>query len=299
MSIIKLSVAICTYNRPDLLRLCLEAVCPQLTQETELLVIDNGSQSVRALCQEFDGLRYIAEGNTGLSFARNRAIKEAKGETVLYLDDDALADPNLIRVALNACDKYQLFGGVYIPWYHYGEPKWYKEEYASNKMPYNQHTRLAKGEYLSGGIFAVKKNLLQEFGGFNTDLGMSGTQVGYGEESELQDRMREQGIELYYLPDLIIKHVVAKYKLNVNWFLSASFQRGRDEAKYLASNRWLSAIKALFIAFILLIFDLIKNTFKWLVLKDYYIQNWRIDSFRKLYKRMGYIYQLIYAGRQE
>ncbi len=297
MPTIKLSIAICTYNRPELLKLCLEAVYPQLSEDSEILVIDNGSQSVEQICRTFEDVRYVREESTGLSHARNRAIHEAEGDFILYLDDDALADSKLVQIALESCDKYEVFGGVYIPWYHFGQPRWYKSEYASNRMPYNSSTSLSKGEYLSGGIFAVKKELLIKFQGFNPDLGMIGNKVGYGEESDLQDRMRSKGIELYYIPNLVIKHVVATYKLKVSWFLHASFQRGKDEAKYMAGNKWTSAIKALVIAIVLLFVDLLKSSFKLLFKRDYYVQNWRIDSFRKLYKRMGYIYQLIYAGR--
>ena len=299
MSIIKLSIAICTYNRPELLKHCLDAIHPQIIEGTELLVIDNGSESVKDLVSTFRDVRYLRESQTGLSFARNRAIDEANGDVVLYLDDDALADPNLVQTALDASDRYEVFGGVYIPWYHFGQPKWYKESYASNRLPYTQDQALSQGEYLSGGIFAVKRDLLNRYKGFNTELGMIGMKVGYGEESDLQDRMRKDGIALIYIPNLIIQHVVAPYKLKVQWFLHSSYQRGKDEAKYLAGNRWISLIKAACIAVGLLIVDLLRSSLKLLFNRDYYTENWRIDSFRKLYKRMGYIYQLIYAGRQE
>lgn len=292
----KLTIAICTFNRAKLLTHCLDSIHPQVTPDVELIVIDNGKEKVNTICSKYDGLLYYTEDNTGLSYARNKAIEVSHGEYVLYLDDDAKAAPNFVEIALNACDEgYDIFGGVYHPWYHYGRPKWFKDEYASNKMPYTSTTKLSSGEYLSGGIMAYKKEVFKQIGLFHTDIGMIGTKVGYGEESELQDRARRHGLSLYYLPQLEMDHLVAKYKLSVNWFLKAYWKRGEDQAKHDKGNKFLKIIKALIIAVPLFVVDGLRNGIKLLMTKEYYFENWKIDTLKKFYKRMGYISQLINA----
>ncbi|HYG65337.1 MAG TPA: glycosyltransferase [Thermoanaerobaculia bacterium] len=101
MSGIGLSAAICTRNRPDLLRRALASLQSQSQPPEEILVVDNGPEDAgehggrtRSLVMdEFPAVRYLAEPVAGLDFARNRALHEARGQVVAFLDDDAVAGP--------------------------------------------------------------------------------------------------------------------------------------------------------------------------------------------------------------
>jgi glycosyltransferase involved in cell wall biosynthesis len=288
-----LTIAICTYNREELLTHCLDSLIPQLTADAELLVIDNGTKKVKTLIESYPEARYVSEDNTGLSFARNKAIAEAQGKWVMYLDDDAKSHKNLVAKALQHCKSNHLvFGGVYYPWYHYGQPKWHKVQYGSNSHNFEQAGILPKNEYLSGGIMCIHKDIFEQVGPFNTALGMTGTSIGYGEESELQDRMIKSNIARVYDDQLIIYHVVAAYKLNVQWFMNASKSRGVDMAKYQTGNKILNIAKQIIIGSAVFIKDLVRYTPQ-LVYKNYYIQNWKIDVLRKVYKRFGFVAQSI------
>ncbi|MDB4174655.1 glycosyltransferase family 2 protein [Bacteroidia bacterium] len=288
-----LTIAICTYNREELLTHCLDSLIPQLTADAELLVIDNGTKKVKTLIESYPEARYVSEDNTGLSFARNKAIAEAQGKWVMYIDDDAKSHKNLVAKALQHCKSNHLvFGGVYYPWYHYGQPKWHKVQYGSNSHNFEQAGILPKNEYLSGGIMCIHKDIFEQVGPFNTALGMTGTSIGYGEESELQDRMIKSNIARVYDDQLIIYHVVAAYKLNVQWFMNASKSRGVDMAKYQTGNKILNIAKQIIIGSAVFIKDLVRYTPQ-LVYKNYYIQNWKIDVLRKVYKRFGFVGQSI------
>ena len=94
-----LSVVVCTYNREDYLKRCLENIVNSTLDKTlyEVLVIDNNSvDKTKEIVESFQKLAgnisYFQEHQQGLSFARNRAIREAKGKYLLYLDDDALVN---------------------------------------------------------------------------------------------------------------------------------------------------------------------------------------------------------------
>lgn len=256
-------------------------------------MIDNGTKKVKTLIESYPEARYVSEDNTGLSFARNKAIAEAQGKWVMYLDDDAKSHKNLVAKALQHCKSNHLvFGGVYYPWYHYGQPKWHKVQYGSNSHNFEQAGILPKNEYLSGGIMCIHKDIFEQVGPFNTALGMTGTSIGYGEESELQDRMIKSNIARVYDDQLIIYHVVAAYKLNVQWFMNASKSRGVDMAKYQTGNKILNIAKQIIIGSAVFIKDLVRYTPQ-LVYKNYYIQNWKIDVLRKVYKRFGFVAQSI------
>jgi glycosyltransferase involved in cell wall biosynthesis len=90
------TIAICTHDRPALLERALESVVRQATAPDEVLVVDNAAPdgATRALVEgRFPGVRYVIEPVPGLDFARNRALTEARGDILAFLDDDAVAAP--------------------------------------------------------------------------------------------------------------------------------------------------------------------------------------------------------------
>ena len=289
-----LSIAICTYNRPELLEICLSSVVQLIQDGIEIVVIDNGTEKVKKVVDKFPDVNYVIESNTGLSFARNKAIEVAKGDWILYLDDDAKVDDQFVSLALLHCkEQHLVFGGVFLPWYHFGRPKWYKDEYGSNKQSYTKPGILPPNEYLCGGVIAIHKSVFNKVGMFQTELGMIGTQVGYAEETELQDRIRNSGIDCIYDDKLIIYHVVAPYKLNVEWFLKSYRNLGIDMAKYQKGNKLINLFVQAIIAFFLTLKDGVFYGYKLVSDKDYYKENWQIDALKKWYKRIGYVQQTI------
>ena len=98
----KLSVIICTYNRAKYLYNLLKSIAQNTLGKNnfEVLLIDNNSNdNTISVLEQFKTdfpemeIRYFFENRQGLSFARNRGIKEATGEVLVYVDDDALVLP--------------------------------------------------------------------------------------------------------------------------------------------------------------------------------------------------------------
>ncbi|MCW8195914.1 glycosyltransferase family 2 protein [Proteobacteria bacterium 005FR1] len=95
----RITVAICTRDRPTALRACLQASCNQHYDNFDILVVDNGecsNESLRELCREF-GASYTAESRPGVVPARNRAVAEADGELIAFIDDDCIPSPAWLR----------------------------------------------------------------------------------------------------------------------------------------------------------------------------------------------------------
>ncbi|MEL7220943.1 MAG: hypothetical protein AAGJ93_06460, partial [Bacteroidota bacterium] len=152
-------------------------------------------------------------------------------------------------------------------------------------------TTLGRSEYVCGGVFCVYKTLFEQYGGFDPNIGMIGNTIGYGEETEFQNTLRKNGVQIGYVPDMIIYHIVKEDRLSVHSFFMTNFAVGRDKviAQSVSTNLlWLIVI--FFVAMGLTFFDATKNAFRLLFQKDYYIENWLIDSFRKTAKRLGIIY---------
>lgn len=298
---LKYSIVICTYNRAKFLKLNLEALQNVDFDQNafEILVIDNNSkddtpQLVGDMQSGMSNLRYVKEINQGLSFARNRGYQEARGSFVVYLDDDAIPGTDLLRRIEWVCQKnvFDAWGGIVNPWFPEGRPHWLKDRYVASRLSYKKLHKLERpDDFFSGGIMIIKRALLEQFNGFDTNLGMQGNTVAYGEETELQVRFKKAGIPLGYDPELQVLHAVLPHKLNVDWFFQYSFAAGRDMIRTFSLNTGFLALCGHFILGLGLVFvQLLRCTPKLWFDSSYYIENWVIDVFRKFAKRLGIIH---------
>lgn len=101
----KVTVAITTYNRPDMLRRAISSVVRQTHTDLEILVCDDASSyDVASLVAEFDDPRIklvSAETNGGVVANRNRALQSATGEFFCFLDDDDIYLPEKVERSLS------------------------------------------------------------------------------------------------------------------------------------------------------------------------------------------------------
>jgi glycosyltransferase involved in cell wall biosynthesis len=125
---LKVTVAIPTYNRADFLRQTLAGIAEQQfpRDHFEVLIIDNNSRDhTSAVVAEFatarPAPRYILESQQGLDRARNRALREARGEIIVFGDDDILVQPDwLAQIAVplladGVAHRIGAVGGEVIP----------------------------------------------------------------------------------------------------------------------------------------------------------------------------------------
>jgi GT2 family glycosyltransferase/glycosyltransferase involved in cell wall biosynthesis len=99
-----ISVILSTYARPDLLRMCLDGFCDQTLDpgDFEVVVVDDGSpgDESAALLREFAAglpLTWVHIAHSGRSAAKNLAVLLARGELVLFADDDDRPAPDLLE----------------------------------------------------------------------------------------------------------------------------------------------------------------------------------------------------------
>ncbi len=100
-AVLTVTIVICTRNRPDLLRECLQAVSHLNPKPDEVLVVDNtpGNKATEGAAVEF-GARYTIEPVAGLSRARNHGMAESNTDIVAFLDDDAIPELNWLGVLM-------------------------------------------------------------------------------------------------------------------------------------------------------------------------------------------------------
>lgn len=304
------SICICSYNRSELLKETLESLLnldPTDLALVELIVVDNNSDDdtkeiSQKLLEKFPKGRYLFEEKKGLSYARNTAYELAETDWICYLDDDVQVPKEFIQQIIKHLKRgeYKAFGGKYLPWYKYGKPYWYMDKYGTYDFPYSKPTELGNNEYLVGAIMVFHKSILLKFNGFNPDLGMRGGTVGYGEETELQMKIKDAGIPILYDPDIVIQHLVHKFKIELNWFFVSAFSLGRDSILMNSKRNtlWL-VVSTTMVMLGMLLVHLFYFTPKLLFKRDYYIQNWLIDVFKKIAKRVGVIYTSLISWQDQ
>ena len=98
-SAMRISVVIPTYNRLAYLQQALESVLSQTRMPDEIIVVDDGStdHTKREIGSRGD-LLYVRQENLGAAAARNRGIREAKGDWVAFLDSDDLWHPTKLEI---------------------------------------------------------------------------------------------------------------------------------------------------------------------------------------------------------
>lgn len=128
-------VCICTYKRPALLKHLLEALDVQETSGLftySVLVVDNDHlRSAEYLVSGFAvastiSVKYCAEAEQNIALARNKAIENAHGEFIAFIDDDEYPQRNWLLTLFNACKKYDVDGvlGPVKPHFGQGVPSW-------------------------------------------------------------------------------------------------------------------------------------------------------------------------------
>ncbi len=223
------TVIICTYRRSERLVHALQSVARQgfPSDRFETLVVDNAPgkgevhEQVAEICsRDFDPvgkeLRTISCPLKGLSFARNAGIAAARGEVLLFLDDDAIADDDWLEKTLAAFDqnpKAGIIGGKILLVDPEPKPYWYLERWRgfwSHFEPgYDRYTRSKFWwEDPWGANWSARREALLQIGGFRTRYGRVGKDYGGGEEIVAGECVRMLGMDIGVEPASRVKHDV-------------------------------------------------------------------------------------------
>jgi glucosyl-dolichyl phosphate glucuronosyltransferase len=230
-----ISVVICTHNRSHLLPHAIQSVCQQAVEGSlyEVVVVDNNcTDNTRTVVQDFcdrhPNIRCLQEPLQGLSHARNCGWKNAKGNYVIYLDDDGKACEDWLTVAKHIIMNIApaVFGGPYYACYNTPKPDWFQDNYESHTL--GNRPRFLDEGFLTGNNIAFRRSILADLGGFDSTLGMSGKKIAYAEETDLMIRIRKTMPDesIYYDPSFYIYHSVAPWKMTMTGALRLFFNSG-------------------------------------------------------------------------
>lgn len=296
------SVIVCTHNRSNMLKGCLESLCRQTLDKSkyEVIVVDNNStDDTRQVTERFLGqgnVRYVSEMQLGLSHARNRGVREALGRYVAYIDDDARAAVNWLEDAEGVIEALQsrldVLGGPCYPFYTSPKPDWFDGKYETRsfgKLPkyLNNH------EYISGSNMVWNKESLLNIDGFDLNTGVIGNQLRMGEETNALQKLRliRDDAKVYFSPDLVIYHLVPTHKMTIRYRLKRKFAMGQ----YVAYQMRLFGFSERFYEVIRLSIKTLRASFGALLRYRSYPrwQNWVVEEGGQISSQMGVIFGLV------
>ena len=240
---VKISVIVCTHNRGHYLPQCFASIAAQRSSEPfEVVVVDNGStDDTPALLQEWSKtdprFRSIREDRLGLSRAKNTGVGVARGDFLIFTDDDVIVEPDWIKAYdeffARQTDRQMIAGGPIIPvaadlrdW-----PRWLHRQALCDigSLDYGSGRLLEQWEYLWGANMAIPKRIFSKVGPWKETVGRRGEERGTFEDIEYQDRVRMVGSGTWFCPGAIVHHRVDRGTVTPRMVASKAFARGRNE----------------------------------------------------------------------
>jgi glycosyltransferase involved in cell wall biosynthesis len=238
----RLTVAICTWNRAALLEQTLSALVDLRVPpgvDWELLVVNNNctdnTGQVISRYQDRLPLRPLRESQPGLSHARNRAVAETQGDYILWTDDDVLVDAGWLEAYYAAFRRWPeaaAFGGRVEPWLAGNPPDWLKEvfprvAYAFAAIDLGDQALPLNADRLPFGANMAIRTVEQKKLLFDPQLGVSPQRRMGGEETDLLLSILGEGKTGWWVPEARVRHYIPEHRQTVAYLRKYCFGIGQ------------------------------------------------------------------------
>ncbi|HEY1173914.1 MAG TPA: glycosyltransferase [Verrucomicrobiae bacterium] len=242
-----ITAAICTHN-PDraVFQRCLAALRAQqhVPVQTDLLVIDNGSQPPLAELPGggdfpgFSSVRIVREDRLGLTHARERALREARSEVVVFVDDDNFLRPDHLAVAADFFSRHPkagAAGGKCRGKCETTPPAWFESiaGYLAVTDDGEKRFHVAEPSWWApvGAGMAVRRAVALE--AFTKPMLLTdrrGKSLSSGGDTEICYRICRSGHQLWYLPELVLDHYMPAWRYDPAYLLRLAKGIGESQA---------------------------------------------------------------------
>jgi glycosyltransferase involved in cell wall biosynthesis len=260
----KVSVAICTWNRAELLRRTLTSIC-RLDLPTDIrlqvIVADNDSTDhTPGVIREFASrlpLRSVVEPQAGSAATRNRAIESCNGEIVVWTDDDVEVRRDWLAQYVEVFDRTpdaSFWGGPIRPKFLATRPAWLAKNWNVCQACYSERDlgtepmKLSADRLPLGANFAVRTSAQRKFP-YDESLGGRGAAIISDDEIDVLRRMLAAGHRGYWVPGAIVDHLIPEDRMTLDYvrrYFVGQGRRaasGRQVARSASSLRWESRIQ--------------------------------------------------------
>nr|WP_294518086.1 glycosyltransferase [uncultured Rhodopila sp.] len=238
-----LTVCICTRDRPQYVRDCLNGLRRQTVPRDRFTILLVDSASAAPAAADLAGLatqhnaRLVRLNQPGISLARNAGAWAARTPFIAYIDDDAIPAPDWVEAILDSIAqpgrRPALIGGRILPKWEAPLPAWWPRS-LRGVLSIIEHE--GNGEYRTT---AVPENLepyaanmvvhvlsLLAAGGFGTAIGRYGDALLSDEEVQLAWTLQDAGYSVRYDSRIVVHHQIQARRLDPAWLLSRLYWQG-------------------------------------------------------------------------
>jgi GT2 family glycosyltransferase len=216
------SVIVCTLGHRSIVWSCLRSLLAQNCQPCETILVHNGEfdESLARQAANF-GVRLIQEPRRGVCAARNRAIPVARGEILVFVDDDVVAEPDWLHELLEgftdpsvACSTGRVILKGRIPHPEDRAHRYFLSDRALTNWTISKAQtgwfQIALGEPVGFGCnMAFRRSFFEKNGLFPLDLG-AGSMIGAGDESYMFLQVLKGGFGIYHSSSAVVTHLYSE-----------------------------------------------------------------------------------------
>ena len=247
-----ISVIIPTRNRSELLKSALDSLTKQVlaVDKFEVLVIDNGStdrtaEVVKSFKKRLPNLIYHCEPEPGLHNGRHRGLREARGDLLVYADDDIEALPTWLSSIVEGFNDpdVAMVGGNNLPMFIEQPPDWLQRMWDRPALGQGRilpslslielpgAIREFSPSYIWGCNFSIRKSVLTAAGGFNPD-GMPKELIRFRGDGEthVSNYVENSGMKCLFHPGASVYHKVTPGRMRVGYFHQRGFNQGVSDS---------------------------------------------------------------------
>lgn len=236
------SVVVPTVDRPELVAKCLDGILAGDVQDFEVIIVDQSrdDRTHRVVEERTRGdsrVRYFHAEATGAARARNFGAARARGEIVVFIDDDAIPAKGWLGGYADAFREVKpqpgmVAGRTLLAW-EGTLPEWYPLRFMFLLSGYDAGDEVREfppGDFPISANLALPRALMEELGGFDSELGFDVSRrnplLG-GEDSHLALKVMNAGRSVYYHPRAEVRHLVRAVKLTRRYLIQRVYWHGR------------------------------------------------------------------------
>ena len=232
-----ITVCVCTFERPELLKRLLDELATQRTQRLfsySVVVVDNDHrESGRAVVEDFISLsllptKYCVEPTRNIALARNRALSQAEGDFIAFIDDDEYPGINWLRGLFELAEKTGADAvlGPVRPYFASLPPQWATRGNFFGRPTHPSGHSLHWSEARTGNVLLRSSVALNHSGPFRREFGTG------GEDVDFFRRIANKGSELLWCQEAPVYEFVPDSRCTRAYLLRRALLRGSNSLRH-------------------------------------------------------------------